>query len=47
MNDLIEDEQTPFDGGGVPIPYVSSREDGEISESEDEPDADTIRKSRQ
>jgi hypothetical protein len=46
MNDLIEDEQTPFDGGGYPIPDVSSREDGEISESEDELEADTIRNAR-
>ena len=39
MNDVIVDEQTPFDGE-VPTLDVPSREDGEISESEDEVDAD-------
>ena len=46
MNDLIEDDQTLFDGGGVPILDVSSREDGEISESEYELDVDAIRNAR-
>ncbi len=41
MNDLIDDEQTPFDGE-VRTLGVSSREHGEISESEDEIDADAI-----
>ncbi len=45
MSDVIDDEQTPFDGG-VPTLRVPSREDGEISESEDEVDADTIRNAR-
>jgi hypothetical protein len=43
MNDVIESEQTPLDGGGVPLPDASSREEGEISESEEELDADFIR----
>ena len=46
MNDLIEDEQTPLDGGGVPLPDASTREEGEISESEDELDANDIRNAR-
>jgi hypothetical protein len=43
MNDLIDDEQTPLDGGGVPLPNSSTREKGEISESDEELDADFIR----
>ena len=43
MKDVIESEQTPLDGGGVPLPDASSREEGEISESEEELDADFIR----
>ena len=43
MNDFIEDEQTPFEGGGVPIPGVTSREEGEISEEEDDINSDFIR----
>ena len=43
MNDLTESEQTPFDDGGIPLPDASSQEDGEISENEDELDADFIR----
>ena len=43
MNDLIDDEQTPLDGGGVPLPNSSTREEGEISESDEELDADFIR----
>ena len=43
MNDLIDGEQTPLDGGGVPLPYSSTREEGEISESDEELDADFIR----
>ena len=43
MSDVIEDEQTPFEGGGVPIPDgATSREEGEISEEEDDIDADFI-----
>ncbi len=42
VNDLIEDEQNSFDGR-VPTLDVSNRDDGEISESEDELDADAIR----
>jgi hypothetical protein len=45
MNDMIDDEHTPFDGE-VPTLGVPSREDGEISESEDEVDADDIRNAR-
>ena len=43
MNDLIDDELTPLDGGGVPFPHSSTREKGEISESDEELDADVIR----
>ena len=43
MNDLIDDEQTPLDGGGVPLPNSSTREEGKISESDEELDADFIR----
>ena len=43
MNDFIEDEQTPFEGGGVPIPGAANREDGEISVEEDDMDADFMR----
>ncbi len=43
MNDLIEDEQTPFEGGGVPFPSDASREEGEISEEEDDINSDFIR----
>jgi len=45
MNDLIDDEQTLFDGEVTTL-GVSSSEDGEISESEDEIDADAIRNAR-
>jgi hypothetical protein len=43
MSDFIEDEQNPFEGGGVPIPADASREEGEISEEEDDIDSDFIR----
>jgi len=43
MNDLIESDQTPLDGGGSPLPDASTREEGEISESDEELDADFIR----
>ena len=44
MNDAIEDENTPYEGGGVPIPAAAtSREEGEISEDEDDIDNDFIR----
>jgi hypothetical protein len=44
MSSVIEDENTPFEGGGVPIPVVAtSREEGEISEEEDDINADFIR----
>ena len=43
MNDLIDDEHTPLDGGGVPLPDSSIREEVEISESDEELDADFIR----
>ena len=44
MSSVIEDENTPFEGGGVPIPVLAtSREDGEISEEEDDINADFIR----
>ena len=47
MNDSIEDEQTPLDGGDVPLPDASSREDGdEISENDDELYANDIRNAR-
>ena len=46
MNDSIEDEQTPLDGGGVPLPDASSWEDGDISENDDELDANVIRNAR-
>ena len=44
MSSVIEDENTPFEGGGVPIPVLAtSREEGEISEEEDDINADFIR----
>ena len=43
MNDLMESEQTPLDGGGIRLPDASTREEGEISEDEDDIDADFIR----
>ena len=43
MNDLIDDEETPLDGEGVPLQDSSTREEGEISESDEELDADFIR----
>ena len=43
MNGLIDDEQTPLDGGGVPLPDSSTLEEGEISESYEKLDADFIR----
>ena len=43
MNDFIEDEHTPFEGGRVPIPGVASREEGEISEKEDDINSGFIR----
>ena len=43
MNDFIEDEKTPFEGGGVPIPGAASREEGEASENKDEINSDFIR----
>jgi len=43
MNEVIESEQTPLDGGGVPLPNASCREEGEISKSEVELDANFIR----
>jgi hypothetical protein len=43
MNDVIDSEQTPLDGGGFPLPDASSREESEISEDEEELDADFIR----
>ena len=46
MNDLIRDEQTPLDGGDVSLPNALTREEGEISESEDELDANDIRNAR-
>ena len=46
MNDVIESEQTPLDGGGIPLLYASSREEGEISEDEEELDADFLRSAR-
>ena len=45
MNDVIDDELTPFDGEVLTL-GVPSRKDGEISESEDEVDADAIRNAR-
>jgi hypothetical protein len=45
MNDMIDDEQILFDGE-VPTLGVPSRENGEISESEDEVGADDIRNAR-
>ena len=29
MNDMIDGEQTPLDGGGVPLTYSSTREEGD------------------
>ncbi len=43
MIDSIEDDQTPLDGGGVPLPDASTREEGEISQSDQELHADFIR----
>ena len=43
MNDLIDDEQNSLDGGGVPLPNSLTWEEGEISESDEEFDADLIR----
>ena len=44
MSSVIEDENTPFEGGGVPIPVLAtSREEGEISKEEDDINADFIR----
>jgi hypothetical protein len=41
MNDVIDDDQTPYDGE-FPTLGVPSREDGDVSKSEDEVDADAI-----
>ena len=46
MNDVSESEQTPLDGGGILLPDASSREEGEVSEDEEELDADFLRSAR-
>ena len=40
---MIDDELTPLDGGGVPLPDSSTPFEGEILESDEELDADFIR----